>query len=44
MSHIDRRSVILGASTLGASMVLGAPAVLGRAKANVVVIGGGPGG
>ena len=44
MSHFDRRSVILGTSAFGASMVLGAPAVIGRAKANVVVIGGGPGG
>ncbi len=44
MSQFDRRSVLLGASTFGASMVLGAPAVLGRAKANVIVIGGGPGG
>ncbi len=39
-----RRDLIIGAGTIAASGALGVPAVLGQAKARVVVIGGGAGG
>ncbi len=39
-----RRDLIIGAGTIAASGALGMPAVLGQAKARIVVIGGGAGG
>jgi NADPH-dependent 2,4-dienoyl-CoA reductase/sulfur reductase-like enzyme len=41
---LTRRDLIRGTSTLAATGALGMPAVLGQAKARVVVVGGGPGG
>ena len=41
---INRRNLLAGGGAASASVILGAPAVLGQAKPRVVVIGGGPGG
>lgn len=41
---IDRRYFVTGTAAAAGTVALGAPAVLGQAKAKVVVIGGGPGG
>lgn len=42
--QFDRRSVLIGSSALMGAAVLGAPAVVGQARARAVVIGGGAGG
>ena len=41
---ISRRTMLAGGAAGIGTLALGAPAVLGQAKAKVVVIGGGPGG
>jgi sulfide dehydrogenase [flavocytochrome c] flavoprotein subunit len=44
LMNLTRRDVTAGPVALLAASMIGAPAVLGQAKARVVVVGGGPGG